>query len=55
MVTQEVSANISGVTQASASTGEAATDVLSAAKGLSQQADHLKADVARFIAHLRQG
>jgi methyl-accepting chemotaxis protein len=53
--TQEVSANISGVTQASTETGNASADVLNAAKGLSQQSEHLKEDVSRFIAHLRAG
>jgi methyl-accepting chemotaxis protein len=54
-VTQEVSSNISGVTQASAATGIASADVLGAAKELSQQSEHLKEDVNRFIAHLREG
>jgi len=55
MVSQNVSANISGVTEASTRTGLASADVLTAAKGLSQQSDHLKVDVQRFIAHLRVG
>jgi methyl-accepting chemotaxis protein len=53
--TQEVSSNIAGVTQASTETGHASSDVLTAAKGLSQQSEHLKEDVSRFIAHLRAG
>ncbi|TAN50516.1 MAG: methyl-accepting chemotaxis protein [Rhodospirillales bacterium] len=52
--TNEVSANISGVTQASTETGSAATQVLEAAKELSVQSEHLREDVGRFIAHLRE-
>ncbi|MBI4966843.1 MAG: HAMP domain-containing protein [Rhodospirillales bacterium] len=53
--TAEVSSNISGVLQASTETGHASTQVLDAATGLSQQAEHLKEDVNRFINHLRAG
>ncbi|MDK9721568.1 MAG: methyl-accepting chemotaxis protein [Rhodospirillales bacterium] len=52
--TNEVSSNISGVTQASTETGHAATQVLEAASELSQQSEHLRADVGRFIAHLKE-
>jgi len=51
--TQEVTSNISGVLQASTETGHASSQVLEAATGLSEQAEHLKEDVNRFIAHLR--
>ncbi|MBI4968055.1 MAG: HAMP domain-containing protein [Rhodospirillales bacterium] len=51
--TQEVTSNISGVLQASTETGRASSQVLDAATGLSQQAEHLKEDVNRFISHLR--
>jgi methyl-accepting chemotaxis protein len=51
--TNEVSANIAGVTEASTATGSAATQVLDSAGGLSQQSEHLREDVNRFIAHLR--
>jgi methyl-accepting chemotaxis protein len=52
--TQEVSRNIGGVTQASAETGAASSQVLGAARDLSVQAEHLRDDVDRFIAHIRQ-
>ncbi|MBF0266967.1 MAG: HAMP domain-containing protein [Alphaproteobacteria bacterium] len=52
--TNEVSSNISGVTQASTETGHAASQVLEAAGGLSEQSEHLRADVGRFIAHLKE-
>jgi methyl-accepting chemotaxis protein len=52
--TNEVSSNISGVTQASTETGHAASQVLEAAGGLSQQSEHLREDVGRFIAHLKE-
>jgi methyl-accepting chemotaxis protein len=51
--TAEVSSNITNVLQASTETGHASTQVLDAATGLSQQAEHLKEDVSRFINHLR--
>lgn len=51
--TSEVSQNIEGVTQASTETGHAASQVLDAASGLSEQSEHLKEDVGRFIAHLK--
>jgi methyl-accepting chemotaxis protein len=52
--TNEVSSNISGVTQASTETGHAAGQVLEAASELSQQSEHLRMDVGRFIAHLKE-
>ncbi|TAN46900.1 MAG: methyl-accepting chemotaxis protein [Rhodospirillales bacterium] len=53
--TTDVNQNISGVTQASGETGAASTQVLDAAKGLSQQSERLKTDVNGFIAQLRAG
>ncbi|MBF0168705.1 MAG: MCP four helix bundle domain-containing protein [Alphaproteobacteria bacterium] len=52
--TNEVSSNISGVTQASTETGHAASQVLEAASELSVQSEHLRTDVGRFIAHLKE-
>jgi methyl-accepting chemotaxis protein len=51
----EVSNNITGVTQASAETGGASTQVLQSARSLAEQAEHLREDVDRFIAHVRGG
>jgi methyl-accepting chemotaxis protein len=53
--TQEVTRNIAGVQQASQETGHASAQLLEAATGLSEQSEHLKEDVNRFIAHLRRG
>jgi methyl-accepting chemotaxis protein len=50
---QEVSANISGVNQATAETGSAATQVLGAAGGLSKEAGTLRREVEGFIATVR--
>lgn len=47
--TREVSANIDGVTQASAEAGETASQLLSSATGLSQEADRLQREVASFM------
>lgn len=52
--TSEVSQNIEGVTQASTETGHSASQVLEAAAGLSEQSEHLRTDVGRFIAHLKE-
>lgn len=51
--TNEVTANISGVANAAASTGAAASQVLSSASELSQQSEHLGAEVKRFLATVR--
>ncbi|UIY45295.1 methyl-accepting chemotaxis protein [Methylobacterium radiotolerans] len=51
--TNEVTGNIAGVAQASEETGAAAGQVLSAASELSQQSEHLGAEVARFLATVR--
>jgi methyl-accepting chemotaxis protein len=50
---QDVSANIGAVTQASAETGTAAGEVLTAASGLSRQADQLSGQVKLFLAEVR--
>ena len=49
----EVTGNIAGVAQASEETGAAAGQVLSAASELSRQSEHLRAEVARFLATVR--
>jgi methyl-accepting chemotaxis protein len=51
--TQEVTANIEGVKRASADTGAAATQVLGAAGGLSQQSEALSAEVKQFLAGVK--
>ena len=51
--TEEVSRNISGVSQSANETGGASTQVLGAAKELSEQAEHLRAEVNRFLATVR--
>ncbi|HYD98574.1 MAG TPA: HAMP domain-containing methyl-accepting chemotaxis protein [Alphaproteobacteria bacterium] len=51
--TGAVTTNIVGVNQAAAETGSAATQVLSAAGGLSVEAARLRAEVDRFIATVR--
>jgi len=53
--THAVTANISGVSQAANDTGAAASEVLGAASGLSQQAEQLTAAVGRFVADVRAG
>jgi methyl-accepting chemotaxis protein len=50
---QDVTVNITGVSRASTETGEAAGQVLSAAGDLSQQAEHLSAEVFSFLANVR--
>ena len=47
--TEEVSGNIAGVNEASATTGDAANHILSAAQELSVQAEDLNLEVGRFI------
>jgi len=51
--TAEVSSNIAGVTDAVVETGRVSKDVLSAAGGLSQQADLLRHEVDRFLGSVR--
>ncbi|MGU3465899.1 methyl-accepting chemotaxis protein [Methylobacterium sp. C33D] len=51
--TGEVTSNITGVAQAAESTGLAAGHVLDAASSLSDQSDHLTAEVGRFLASVR--
>ncbi len=51
--TDQVSSNITGVNQAVAETGSAAAKVLSASEALGKQAKTLRADVDRFLGHLR--
>ena len=48
-----VSSNIVGVSQASGQTGTASNDVLSAARGLTSEADALKTAVGGFLAEVR--
>jgi methyl-accepting chemotaxis protein len=51
--TAEVSSNIVGVTDAVIETGRVSKDVLSAASGLSEQADQLRLEVDRFLGSVR--
>jgi len=51
--TQDVSSNIMGVAETVAATGQVATKVLDAAENLSRESDHLKDEVAKFIARVR--
>ncbi len=51
--TQEVSANISGVRQASEATGSAAVQVLSSSGDLADQAGRLRSEVRRFLDRVR--
>ena len=51
--TEEVSGNIAGVNEASATTGDAANHILSAAQELSVQAEDLNLEVGRFIASVQ--
>ncbi|MCJ2128313.1 methyl-accepting chemotaxis protein [Methylobacterium sp. E-045] len=51
--TVEVTTNIAGVAQASEETGAAAAQVLASAAELSQQSEHLSAEVQRFLATVR--
>ncbi len=53
--TRMVSDNIAGVEQAAGEAGNASSQVLSAARELSQQAEHLRTEVDRFIARIRAG
>ncbi|HKW53803.1 MAG TPA: methyl-accepting chemotaxis protein, partial [Stellaceae bacterium] len=51
--TQDVSATISGVTVAAIETGKVAGHVLSAARDLSQQSEHLRQEVSAFLSKVR--
>ena len=51
--TGEVSANIAGVTTASQEVGITATKVLGSASELTEQSEHLKQEVAKFLATVR--
>jgi methyl-accepting chemotaxis protein len=51
--TQEVSSNIGGVTEAASGTGAAANQVLTAARGLTGQSNHLKEMVQQFLAGVK--
>jgi methyl-accepting chemotaxis protein len=51
--TGEVTHNIAGVAGAAEETGAAAAQVLGAASDLSRQSEHLRAEVARFLATVR--
>jgi methyl-accepting chemotaxis protein len=48
--TQDVSRNVIGISDAATQTGAAASQVLSAAGGLSRQSDALRREVSEFIA-----
>jgi methyl-accepting chemotaxis protein len=51
--TEQVSANIGGVTKAATDTGQASSEVLSAATELSKQSDTLRLEVRRFLTEVR--
>ncbi|BAF88413.1 histidine kinase [Azorhizobium caulinodans ORS 571] len=51
--TEQVSANIAQVTRGAAETGEASGAVLDSARALSNEGEHLKAEVDRFLATVR--
>ena len=51
--TQEVSSNIGGVSQAANETGAAAEQIKGAAAELSQQSEHLRVEVDKFLAEVR--
>ncbi|MDH3230616.1 MAG: methyl-accepting chemotaxis protein [Alphaproteobacteria bacterium] len=53
--TEQVNANIGGVSRAAGQTGEAATKVLTASREVSQQADSLFDSVERFLTEIRAG
>jgi methyl-accepting chemotaxis protein len=50
---QEISSNISGVSQAAGTTGGAAGQVHAAASELSKLADELAGQVSRFLTNMR--
>ncbi len=51
--TQDVSANIGGVTEAAGSTGAAASQVLTAARALTEQSGELRRFVAKFLSDVK--
>ena len=51
--TQQVSSNIGGMSDASNTTGSAAENVLSSAKGLAQHSEKLRGEITRFLSNLR--
>ena len=51
--TQDVSATIGGVSEAAVETGKVAAHVLTAARDLSQQSEHLRQEVGAFLAKVR--
>jgi methyl-accepting chemotaxis protein len=53
MATRDVTRNIGGVSEAATATGAASGQVLSAAGELSQQAEHLRAEVSHFLQNVR--
>jgi methyl-accepting chemotaxis protein len=50
---REVSGNVSAATKAASQTGEISESVLTAARGLSNEAERLKAEVADFLDGVR--
>jgi methyl-accepting chemotaxis protein len=53
--TTQVSSNIADVNRHAAETGAASNEMLSAAKSLSQESNHLKAEMDRFLEMVRTG
>ncbi len=51
--TGEVSSNISGVSQAAVTTGQAATKVIGATGKMTEQGEHLRQEVTRFLAEVK--
>lgn len=51
--TQEVSSNVTDVQRGAAETGSASTQVLGAAKALSEESNHLKLEMRRFLEKVR--
>jgi len=51
--TAQVTGNISEVTRGASETGSAAAQVLQSAKGLATESNHLKMEVAKFLANVR--
>ncbi len=51
--TQEVSSNITGVSQGAEETGKSAASVLESAGQLSQQSEDLRAAVDKFLADIK--
>jgi len=51
--TAQVTGNITEVTRGASETGSAASQVLQSAKGLANESNHLKMEVAKFLANVR--